>query len=57
MQKTTFDWAKARRIMSKFLCSLMIAMAIVSFSSCGGDDDEENPTVVEVRPVLFPLYR
>ncbi|MDR1848379.1 MAG: formylglycine-generating enzyme family protein [Bacteroidales bacterium] len=42
MKSTTFNWAKARRIMSKTLCSLMIATAIVSFSSCGGDDDEEN---------------
>ncbi|MDR1757845.1 MAG: hypothetical protein LBR51_02635, partial [Bacteroidales bacterium] len=40
--KTTFNWAKARRIMSKTLCSVMIATAIVSFSSCSDDDDDDN---------------
>jgi formylglycine-generating enzyme required for sulfatase activity len=42
MKSTTFNWAKVQKVMSKILCSLMIATAIVSFSSCGGDDDEEN---------------
>jgi hypothetical protein len=42
MKQTTFNWAKVQKVMSKTLCSVMIATAIVSFSSCGGDDDEEN---------------
>ncbi|MDR1848063.1 MAG: hypothetical protein LBR17_08140, partial [Bacteroidales bacterium] len=42
MKRTAFDWAKVQKVMSKTLCSVMIATAIVSFSSCGGDDDEEN---------------
>ncbi|MDR1848001.1 MAG: hypothetical protein LBR17_07815 [Bacteroidales bacterium] len=49
--KKAFNWAKARRIMSKFLCSVMIATAIVSFSSCSDDDDEDNnsPTTVSIN--------
>ncbi|MDR1847905.1 MAG: hypothetical protein LBR17_07315 [Bacteroidales bacterium] len=42
MKKQRFDWAKARRIMSKTLCSVMIATAIVSFSSCSDDDEDNN---------------
>jgi hypothetical protein len=47
MKSTTFNWAKVQKVMSKTLCSLMIATAIVSFSSCGGDDEDNannNPT-------------
>ncbi|MDR1848322.1 MAG: hypothetical protein LBR17_09465 [Bacteroidales bacterium] len=42
MKQTTFNWAKARGIMSKTLCYVMIATAIVSFSSCSDDDDDNN---------------
>jgi hypothetical protein len=50
--KVTFNRAKAHRLMSKVICSVMIAMAIVSFSSC--KDDDEN-TVTSLGEKYFTI--
>jgi hypothetical protein len=41
--KVTINRAKAYGLMSKILCSVMIAMAFISFESCEKEDDDNKP--------------
>jgi uncharacterized protein (TIGR02145 family) len=50
MQKLNFNRAKAHRFLSKAFCSVMIAMAIVSFASC--EKETENDPTTDVGVVI-----